>query len=128
LPPQISAAHRSKLRRRAPEPDKCDSRGWLPAYRILTALTAAKTRRFDDKTLPIDSIDGSSNEHSGKDYCLVHVVVDPAGKVRDARVTSSTVSAILDRDCLLAISRARFTPELQNGLPVEDSTDIAIYW
>jgi hypothetical protein len=22
----------------------------------------------------------------------------------------------------------RFTPELQNGLPVEDSTDIAIYW
>jgi hypothetical protein len=35
------------------------------SYRILIALTTAKTRRFDGKTLQIDSIDGSSNEHSG---------------------------------------------------------------
>jgi outer membrane biosynthesis protein TonB len=49
-------------------------------------------------------------------------------RFRDARVTSSAVSAIIDRACLTTIARARFTPELQNGLPVEDSTDIAIYW
>jgi outer membrane biosynthesis protein TonB len=48
--------------------------------------------------------------------------------VREARITHSTNSAILDNACLDAMKPARFTPELQNGLPVEDSTDIAIYW
>jgi hypothetical protein len=47
---------------------------------------------------------------------------------RDARITHSTNPAILDKARLDAIMPARFSPELQNGLPVEDSTDIAIYW
>lgn len=63
-----------------------------------------------------------------KGYCVVHAVVDTTGKVRDARVTSSTVSSMLDRLCVTTIARARFTPELQNGLAVEDATDVAIYW
>jgi TonB family protein len=63
-----------------------------------------------------------------KGYCVVHLVVDPSGAVRDARITHSTGSPILDKACLAAIAPARFTPELQNGLPVGDATDIAIYW
>jgi TonB family protein len=63
-----------------------------------------------------------------KGYCVVHVVVDATGTVRDAHVTQSTASGTADHACLAAIKPARFTPELQNGLPVEDSTDIAIYW
>jgi TonB family protein len=58
----------------------------------------------------------------------VHTMVDVTGEVRDARITHSTNSAILDKACLDAIKPARFTPELQNGKPVADSTDIAIYW
>lgn len=61
-------------------------------------------------------------------YCVVHAIVDPAGAVRDARITHSTGSVILDKACLSAITPARFTPELKDGTPVEDSTDIAIYW
>jgi len=61
-------------------------------------------------------------------YCVVHTMVDVTGEVRDARVTHSTGSKILDKACIEAITPARFTPELQNGMPVEDSTDIAIYW
>jgi TonB family protein len=63
-----------------------------------------------------------------KGYCVVHTTVDPTGAVREARITHSTSSAILDKACIDAVTPARFTPELQNGTPVEDSTDIAIYW
>jgi TonB family protein len=61
-------------------------------------------------------------------YCVVHTIVDPTGAVRDARITRSTGSPILDKACLDAVTPARFTPELQNGVPVEDTTDISIYW
>ena len=61
-------------------------------------------------------------------YCIVHTMVDVTGAVRDARITHSTGSTILDKACLDAIKLARFTPELLNGMPVEDTTDIAIYW
>jgi TonB family protein len=61
-------------------------------------------------------------------YCVVHTVVDVTGEMMDARITHSTGSAILDKACLSAVTPARFTPELLNGLPVEDATDIAIYW
>lgn len=58
----------------------------------------------------------------------MHTIVDPIGAVRDARINHSTGSAILDKACLAAITAARFTPELHEGVPVEDATDIAIYW
>jgi TonB family protein len=63
-----------------------------------------------------------------KGYCVVHTTGDPTGAVREARITHSTNTAILDKACIDAVTPARFTPELQNGTPVEDSTDIAIYW
>jgi hypothetical protein len=51
-----------------------------------------------------------------------------SGTLCDVRVTKSTVTATIDRACLTAITAARFTPELKDGAPVEDSTGIAIYW
>jgi TonB family protein len=61
-------------------------------------------------------------------YCVVHTTVGSTGTALNPRVTRSTGSAILDKACLAAVTAARFTPELQNGKPVADSTDIAIYW
>jgi TonB family protein len=61
-------------------------------------------------------------------YCVVHTTVGSSGTALNAGVTRSTGSAILDKACLAAVTAARFTPELQNGRPVADSTDIAIYW
>jgi TonB family protein len=64
----------------------------------------------------------------GKGYCVVHTTVSSAGAVLNAAITRSTGSAILDKACIAAVAAARFAPELQNGTPVADSTDIAIYW
>jgi TonB family protein len=61
-------------------------------------------------------------------YCVVHTTVGSSGTALNAGITHSTGSAILDKACLAAVNYARFTPELQNGQPVSDSTDIAIYW
>jgi TonB family protein len=63
-----------------------------------------------------------------KGYCVVHTTVGSSGKALNAGITHSTGSAILDKACLAAVTAARFTPELQNGTPVADSTDIALYW
>jgi TonB family protein len=60
-------------------------------------------------------------------FCVVHTTVGSAGAVLNAAITRSTGSAILDQACLAAVKDARFTPE-QDGQPVADSTDIAIYW
>jgi TonB family protein len=60
-------------------------------------------------------------------YCVVHTIVDPTGAVRDASITHSTGSPVLDKACLDAITPARFTLEQHEGLAVEP-TDIAIYW
>jgi TonB family protein len=61
-------------------------------------------------------------------YCVVHTSVGSSGTALDASITHSTGSPILDKACLAAMTAARFTPELQDGRPVADSTDIAIYW
>lgn len=61
-------------------------------------------------------------------YCVVHTTVDSSGAALNAIIAHSTGSAILDKACVEAVTAARFTPELQNGRPVADSTDIAIYW
>ena len=61
-------------------------------------------------------------------YCVVHTTVGSGGTALNASITHSTGSAILDKACLAAVKDARFTPELQNGQPVPDATDIAIYW
>lgn len=63
-----------------------------------------------------------------KGYCIVHTTVDSSGTALNAGITRSTGSAILDQACLAAVQHARFTPELQDGRPVADSTDITIYW
>ena len=63
-----------------------------------------------------------------KGYCVVHTTVGSSGTPLNATITHSTGSAILDKACLAAVTAARFTPELQDGQPVADSTDIAIYW
>jgi TonB family protein len=61
-------------------------------------------------------------------YCVVHTTVSSTGTALKPAIIRSTGSAILDKACLAAVTDARFTPELQNGQPVPDSTDIAIYW
>jgi TonB family protein len=61
-------------------------------------------------------------------YCLVHTTVGSTGAALNATITRSTGSTALDQACLAAVKDARFTPELQGGQPVPDSTDIAIYW
>lgn len=43
-------------------------------------------------------------------------------------ITRSTGSEIHDKACLAAVTAAKFNPDLQNGTPIADSTDIAIYW
>jgi TonB family protein len=63
-----------------------------------------------------------------KGYCVVHTTVGSSGTALNTALTHSTGSAILDKACVEAVTAARFTPELQNGTPVADSTDIAIYW
>jgi TonB family protein len=63
-----------------------------------------------------------------KGYCVVHTTVGSSGTALNAVITRSTGSAILDKACVAAVTAARFTPELQDGRPVADSTDIAIYW
>jgi len=61
-------------------------------------------------------------------YCVVQTTVDSRGTALNPRIIRSTGSEILDKACLAAVTAARFTPELQDGRPVADSTDIAIYW
>jgi TonB family protein len=61
-------------------------------------------------------------------YCVVHTTVGSSGSALNSTITRSTGSPILDEACLTAVNTARFTPELQDGRPVPDSTDIAIYW
>jgi TonB family protein len=63
-----------------------------------------------------------------KGHCVVHTSVGSSGTVLNASITRSARSPILDKACLAAVTAARFTPELQDGRPVADSTDIAIYW
>jgi TonB family protein len=63
-----------------------------------------------------------------KGYCVVHTTVGSSGTALNATITHSAGSAILNQACLAAIKDARFAPELQDGQPVADSTDIAIYW
>lgn len=61
-------------------------------------------------------------------YCVVQTTVGSSGAALNPRITRSTGSEILDKACLAAVTAARFAPELQDGRPVADSTDIAIYW
>ena|ERR1700683_2409543 len=76
-------------------------------------------RKFYPQSAPVQNPKG---------YCVVHTTVGSSGTALNAGITHSTGSAILDKACLAAVTVARFTPELQNGTPVADSTDIAIYW
>jgi TonB family protein len=71
---------------------------------------------------------GKARAKQARGYCVVHTAVGSTGATLNAAITRSTGSAILDKACIAAVSAARFTPELQNGTPVADSTDIAIYW
>jgi TonB family protein len=61
-------------------------------------------------------------------YCVVNATVSSGGTALNSTITRSAGSPILDAACLTAVNTARFTPELQDGRPVPDSTDIAIYW
>jgi TonB family protein len=61
-------------------------------------------------------------------YCVVNTTVSSGGTALNSTITRSTGSRVLDEACLAAVNTARFTPELQDGRPVPDSTDIAIYW
>jgi TonB family protein len=61
-------------------------------------------------------------------YCVVQTTVDSSGAALNPRIIRSAGSEVLDKACLAAVTAARFTPELQDGRPVADSTDIAIYW
>jgi TonB family protein len=61
-------------------------------------------------------------------YCVVRTTVDSSGSALNPSIIRSTGSVILDKACLAAVTSALFTPELQDGRPVADSTDIAIYW
>jgi TonB family protein len=70
----------------------------------------------------------SARAQHPRGYCVVHTTVDSSGTALNAGITRSTGSAVLDKACVEAVTAARFTPELQNGRPVADSTDIAIYW
>jgi TonB family protein len=70
----------------------------------------------------------SAPAQNPKGYCVVHTTVGSSGTALNAGITHSTGSAILDKACVAAVTAARFTPEVQNGRPVADSTDIAIYW
>ena len=70
----------------------------------------------------------STRAKDQRGYCVVHTTVSSAGAALNPAITRSTGSAILDKACLAAVTAARFTPELQDGRPVPDSTDIAIYW
>lgn len=63
-----------------------------------------------------------------KGYCVIHTTVGSSGSALNATITRSAGSAILDKACIDAVTAAQFTPELQDGRPVADSTDIAIYW
>jgi TonB family protein len=76
-------------------------------------------RKFYPQSTPVQNPKG---------YCVVHTTVGSSGTALNAGITHSTGSGILDKACLAAVTAARFTPELQNGTPVADSTDIAIYW
>ena len=58
----------------------------------------------------------------------MHTTVSSNGTALNPAITRSAGSAILDKACVDAVNNARFTPELQEGLPVADATDIAIYW
>jgi TonB family protein len=60
-------------------------------------------------------------------YCVVHTTVGSDGTALNPSITRPTGSAILDKACLTAVNNARFTPELQDGQPVPDATDIAIH-
>jgi TonB family protein len=70
----------------------------------------------------------SAREKHERGYCVVHATVGSTGASLNAVIIRSTNSAVLDQACLTAVKDARFTPELQDGRPVPDSTDIAIYW
>jgi TonB family protein len=61
-------------------------------------------------------------------YCVVNTTVGSSGIALNPHIIRSTGSEILDKACLAAVTAAKFNPELQDGKPVADSTDIAIYW
>ena len=51
----------------------------------------------------------------------VKVIVGPDNKVKDAMVTMSSGSDVLDRAALAAFKRCKFTAEIVNGVPRETS-------
>ena len=91
---------------------------------------SAVPRVADDYELQVGDkfYPGAARAQHPRGYCVVHMTVGSSGTARSAGITHSTGSAILDKACVAAVTAARFTPELQNGIPVADSTDIAIYW
>jgi TonB family protein len=70
----------------------------------------------------------AARANNQRGYCVVHTTVGSNGTALNPSITRSTGSATLDKACLAAVNDARFTPELQDGQPVADATDIAIYW
>jgi TonB family protein len=60
--------------------------------------------------------------------CLVMAKVAADGKIRSADLLKSAGSVSLDNACISAIVLAQFTPQEQEGVAVEGSTMIALYW
>jgi TonB family protein len=69
-----------------------------------------------------------AKETKEQGYCIVRITVSSGGAALNPAIARFSGSATLDNACLAALKDARFTPALQDGHPVADSTLIAIYW
>jgi Gram-negative bacterial TonB protein C-terminal len=73
---------------------------------------------------------GNSMQRAGISLfnCIVRLTEGASGTGLNPAIARSSGSATLDSACMDAIKDGRFTPALQEGHPVADSTFIAIYW
>ena len=97
----------------------------LPAYEKSSVPHVADDCELQagDKHYP----DAARAKHE-KGYCVVHATVASTGEAVNVVIVRSSGFAGLDQACIAAVKDARFTPALQDGRPVANPTDIAIYW
>jgi TonB family protein len=60
--------------------------------------------------------------------CLMLAKIDAEGEIRATDVLKSSGSPSLDRACINAMVLAQYTPERHDGVPVDSSLALALYW
>lgn len=86
-------------------------------------IDPARPLKIGGEFYPAESV---RSREEGK--CVVEMVVDKSGDIRDPKIITSSGFDRLDAACITALTSGHLLPAMKNGFPVESTATMPIIW